>query len=1107
MENKNLFYSFKYVVGNNFIYDDKVVVKVFYLHEYKNIIKNVDVKKKDGADESYYVNEAKKIISRMLKDGSLEKYSNGYIKKEKRKKILALALPLLCIGVVGAAVGTYFALTPSAPEVKVIVPEINGLVVDNQKAYVGVDYNTGISVNKTLTDCVLPDELTKVTSGNRTITNKEYTYDVADNKETATLFIPGKYIEDIITITLSLVEPTPSVDPYKVTVAEFNDACSFTGVQYVQASLSNSTESITLLQQLSPTVYHSVNEGSSFYIENFVKKEDGTYEKAARNDKEGNYSFEEATESDFITPQSDQFSVMYKLNHAGLSYASFTYNDKEGVYTAIDEGTGERAKTTITLKFENKKLVSKKDVIEGGNAITETTVYKYETITPAYPERPIPPVVDEAFEFDFAGIGCTSSNTTYEVEPGQYEFTITALNDFDALNDAPSEITVGGVSIIDDNSKYTYTKTGDKQATLLINDVTGDVYVEMHAKTDTPSEAIELTYVVPSATYGIETEQQIKYEVPSQSGEDVYVSYDNGELLPVTDGFIEHDFSNEATGSEHKIHIYGNIDTIRANDLDEWGYYDEPLAVGNYAITSCTLYQDLGKPHEEADICVDYSTRAKPPVSLRNNLSVVKVGDNVSTIPNSIFYRITNPKSIEIGKNVKRINKHAFDISLNGESTSDCYFHLPESVDYIEESGIFAYTDSYESNNHAVLYTGLDDYPEHWHDRSIYMQFNHILFDCPNAPTKHTSADNNYDYYLTSKNEASAIAYRGEYTSDAFSIPENIDGYPVTSINSYFMSLSNEPVWGSTLHVTIPSTVKYIWHAAFSYTSEINSLIFAGAPNNSALQHIAIEAFFGASLNNDLVIPNSVKRIDNGVFHNACCDTEGEKRALSLTLSENLEYIGECAFANTNFTSLNFSKHTTYIGGGVISGEYLTSIEVDDENPRYSDCDMNVIYEPKTKTVLCGTSDFNLPADAKKIGDNSFNSTKFSKEVVIPNTIEIIGDSAFDSAYMPLGLSFEENSKLTTIEDGAFSGYNSGITGEVILPEGLTYIGSDAFSWNTSITHIYIPDSMKDGYMGSWVFTDWTSNQTISYPTPTPGCWDEGWYNQCSANLQERASI
>lgn len=112
MESKNLFRSFKYVVGNNFIYNDKVKVKVFFLYGYKSVVLSLYIKKKEKASESYYLTEAKKIINQKIKNGSLKAESEQYVKNAKKKKVLSYGV--LAVGIValatGAAVGSYFAM-------------------------------------------------------------------------------------------------------------------------------------------------------------------------------------------------------------------------------------------------------------------------------------------------------------------------------------------------------------------------------------------------------------------------------------------------------------------------------------------------------------------------------------------------------------------------------------------------------------------------------------------------------------------------------------------------------------------------------------------------------------------------------------------------------------------------------------------------------------------------------------------------------------------------------------------------------------------------------------------------------------------------------------
>ncbi|MCQ2792506.1 MAG: hypothetical protein MJ208_03170 [Bacilli bacterium] len=183
--------------------------------------------------------------------------------------------------------------------------------------------------------------------------------------------------------------PTPSVDIHIVSEQEFNDACSFKGVQYVQSNLisEDDNDTYTCLTELSPTVSHMINESTSpSYYEIFTRKNnDDTYEKATREDKdEKKYDFENTYESEFITTESETVNVLKQLKHVGLSYKSFAYNDKEGTYSATFTPESSKTPVTTTLKFENKILIS--DENKGAAGGNQSTTFTYETKTPRYPK-------------------------------------------------------------------------------------------------------------------------------------------------------------------------------------------------------------------------------------------------------------------------------------------------------------------------------------------------------------------------------------------------------------------------------------------------------------------------------------------------------------------------------------------------------------------------------------------------------------------------------------------------------------------------------------------------------------------------------------------------
>lgn len=183
----------------------------------------------------------------------------------------------------------------------------------------------------------------------------------------------------------------------------------------------------------------------------------------------------------------------------------------------------------------------------------------------------------------------------------------------------------------------------------------------------------------------------------------------------------------------------------------------------------------------------------------------------------------------------------------------------------------------------------------------------------------------------------------------------------------------------------------------------------------------------------------------------------------------------------------------------------LRQIEVDENNPNYCDID-GVLYNKDKTEIICRPCDHDTYL-AEKYGyaefDNngyriepaaeSENYEQYVKDVltfVVPSTVETIGELCFNYAnmktvYIPEGvktietLGFFEIPLLADVfsykaeAEVSDSHYTSDeALGEVYksLPEGLEYIGSDAFSYNQALSYVYVPASVN--YIGHHAFWD-----------------------------------
>ena len=183
----------------------------------------------------------------------------------------------------------------------------------------------------------------------------------------------------------------------------------------------------------------------------------------------------------------------------------------------------------------------------------------------------------------------------------------------------------------------------------------------------------------------------------------------------------------------------------------------------------------------------------------------------------------------------------------------------------------------------------------------------------------------------------------------------------------------------------------------------------------------------------------------------------------------------------------------------------LQNIEVDENNPNYCDVD-GVLYNKDKTEVLC----YPCNHDEYLRQKYGYEAEPFSADVtpeyerdiqtyVVPSTVKKVGEMCFNYAnlryiYLPEGLETIETLsffklherqdewsntpsliniytyKSTDIVDSHFTSQEA--LGEVYLslPEGLKYIGSDAFSYNQNLQYAYIPSSVT--YLGHHAFWD-----------------------------------
>ena len=342
-----------------------------------------------------------------------------------------------------------------------------------------------------------------------------------------------------------------------------------------------------------------------------------------------------------------------------------------------------------------------------------------------------------------------------------------------------------------------------------------------------------------------------------------------------------------------------------------------------------------------------------------------------------------------------------------------------------------------------------------------------------------------------------------DYNSSAktVDIPEKINGKSVTSIGDcafrYCTSLKS---------ITIPNSVMEIGSSAFSGCSSLTSITI---PNS--VTEIGVYAFKGCTSLTSITIPNSVTNIGDSTFWGCSSLTaiyvavdnknytsvngvlfNKDKTALicypagktdkSYNITNSVTSIGDYAFNGcSSLTSVTIPNSVTEIGGSAFVGcASLKSITM--PNGVTSIGDM-AFYKCSSLTSIT------IPDSVTSIGSSAFSDCSKLRSITIPNSVTSIGAWAFNGCTGLTAINVAMENQNYVSPDGVLYNkdkttiicYPAGKKGNNYkIPDGVTEIGSIAFSRCSSLTSVTIANSVTN--IGSGAFNGCTSLTRVTIP-------------------------
>lgn len=161
----------------------------------------------------------------------------------------------------------------------------------------------------------------------------------------------------------------------------------------------------------------------------------------------------------------------------------------------------------------------------------------------------------------------------------------------------------------------------------------------------------------------------------------------------------------------------------------------------------------------------------------------------------------------------------------------------------------------------------------------------------------------------------------------------------------------------------------------------------------------------------------------------------------------------------------------------------LKKITVDENNPCYCDIDGVLYSKDGTQLICCPIKHSAYAAEAKGYNtipeEDSKDYEKYCEEVLsftVPETVKTVGALAFNytdivTLYLPEGLETVETMAFFKAENlkNIYTYTDNKEKSCVSLPDSLTLIGSDAFSYTDSLEYIFIPSKVTSiGHHAFW---------------------------------------
>ncbi len=466
---------------------------------------------------------------------------------------------------------------------------------------------------------------------------------------------------------------------------------------------------------------------------------------------------------------------------------------------------------------------------------------------------------------------------------------------------------------------------------------------------------------------------------------------------------------------------------------------DSLTEIGNNAFYMCNGLEEITIPSSVTKIDDNAFENCR-------NLKKINLSDGLTTLGKSVFDSCLSLTEIELPSTLLTIGDYAFSRCSSLEQIL-----IPENVTSV---GAYVF---YGCPDLAIFHKNNENkrWDKFWNGNNLPVLWNYI---------ENGQTEDGLKWALTSDRSVVVYKYTGE--QENLIIPEKINGHDVTRI--YDKTFQQNETLTS---IELPDALTEIGEQAFARCSYLTSV---NIPEN--LTSIGKEAFYNCSKLKEITIPKSVTFIGKSAFNYGSFFIQAEKKPDGWDINWNSngrQVIWDCK--EHGETSDGFKWKLTF-EDTITLYDYVgssTSITVPSSINGYF-----VSKLDNTFSYCYNLKDLVLPESLTEIGDSAFYRCERLNKIIIPEKVKRIGNSAFSYCNnlqflcLPQGLS----------EIGASAFSNCDLK-NIIIPQSVSKIDGPIF-YNTNSVKIYCQAQSKpDG---------WNDNWNDNRPNVTWGCSDYG---------------